>query len=97
MAVALELNENLDFNMMRVIAINPFLFSISTILSSIQQALGRFVFYALAPAIYNVGILIGITVFTDGINIFGWQVPSNLVNLKKVPKQIFYYPRINVD
>ncbi len=64
----------LAINMMRVIAINPFLFSISTILSSIQQALGRFVFYALAPAIYNVGILIGITVFTDGINIFGWQV-----------------------
>lgn len=61
-------------NMMRVIAINPFLFSISTILSSIQQALGRFVFYALAPALYNVGILIGIVWFTGGINIFGWQV-----------------------
>lgn len=61
-------------NMMRVIAINPFLFSISTILSSIQQALGRFIFYALAPALYNVGILIGIVWFTGGINIFGWQV-----------------------
>lgn len=61
-------------NMMRVIAINPFLFSISTILSSIQQALGRFVFYALAPALYNVGILIGIVWFTGGINIFGWQI-----------------------
>ncbi len=64
----------LAVNMMRVIAINPFLFSISTILSSIQQALGRFVFYALAPAIYNVGILIGIVWFTGGINLFGWQV-----------------------
>ncbi len=64
----------LAINMMRVIAINPFLFSISTILSSIQQALGRFVFYALAPALYNVGILIGIVWFTDGINIFGWQI-----------------------
>lgn len=64
----------LAINMMRVIAINPFLFSISTILSSIQQALGRFVFYALAPALYNVGILIGIVWFTGGINIFGWQV-----------------------
>lgn len=61
-------------SMMRVIAINPFLFSISTILSSIQQALGRFIFYALAPALYNVGILIGIVWFTDGINIFGWQI-----------------------
>ena len=64
----------LAINMMRVIAINPFLFSIATVLSSIQQAVGRFVFYALAPALYNVGILIGITVFTGGINIFGIQI-----------------------
>lgn len=64
----------LAINMMRVIAINPFLFSISTILSSIQQALGRFVFYALAPALYNVGILVGILWFTNGINLFGWQI-----------------------
>lgn len=64
----------LAINMMRVIAINPFLFSISTILSSIQQALGRFVFYALAPALYNIGILIGIVWFTGGINIFGFQL-----------------------
>lgn len=64
----------LAINMMRVIAINPFLFSISTILSSIQQALGRFVFYALAPALYNVGILVGIVWFTGGINLFGWQI-----------------------
>ncbi len=64
----------LAINMMRVIAINPFLFSISTILSSIQQALGRFVFYALAPAFYNIGILVGIVWFTGGINLFGWQI-----------------------
>ena len=64
----------LAINMMRVIAINPFLFSIATVLSSIQQAVGRFVFYSLAPALYNVGILIGITVFTNGINLFGIQL-----------------------
>ncbi len=64
----------LAVNMMRVIAINPFLFSISTVLSSMQQAVGRFVFYALAPAMYNIGILLGITVFTGGINLFGWQI-----------------------
>ena len=64
----------LAINMMRVIAINPFLFSISTIFSSIQQALGRFIFYALAPALYNVGILVGIVWFTNGINLFGWQI-----------------------
>lgn len=64
----------LAINMMRVIAINPFLFSISTVISSMQQAVGRFVFYSLAPALYNIGILIGITVFTGGIDIFGIHI-----------------------
>ena len=45
--------------------------SIATVVTSIQQAVGRFVFYAFAPAIYNIGIIIGITQFTGGINIFG--------------------------
>lgn len=64
----------LAINMTRVIAINPFLFSIATVITSIQQAVGRFVFYAFAPAIYNIGIIIGITWFTGGINIFGVQI-----------------------
>ena len=64
----------LAINMTRVIAINPFLFSIATVITSIQQAVGRFVFYAFAPAIYNIGIIIGITCFTGGIDIFGMQV-----------------------
>ena len=75
--VAPGLNESamsLAINMMRVIAINPFLFAIATVLSSMQQAVGRFVFYAIAPALYNVGIIIGILVFTNGINIFGVQI-----------------------
>ena len=75
--VAPGLNESamsLAINMMRVIAINPFLFSISTVLASMQQAVGRFVFYSLAPALYNVGIIVGILVFTNGINIFGIQL-----------------------
>lgn len=69
-----ESGTTLAINMMRVIAINPFLFSIATVLNSIQQAVGRFVFFSLAPALYNVGILIGITVFTNGINLFGLQL-----------------------
>ena len=64
----------LAINMTRVIAMNPFLFSIATVITSIQQAVGRFVFYAFAPAIYNIGIIIGITWFTGGINLFGLQV-----------------------
>ena len=64
----------LAVNMTRVIAINPFLFSIATVLTSIQQSVRRFVFYAFAPAIYNIGIIIGITCFTGGINLFGMQI-----------------------
>lgn len=75
--IAPGLNESamsLAISMMRVIAVNPFLFAIATVIASIQQAVGRFTFYALAPTIYNIGIIIGLLVFTNGINIFGWQV-----------------------
>lgn len=69
-----ESTRDLAVSMMRVIAINPFLFSIASVLSSMQQAVGRFFFYALAPAIYNMGIIIGILFLTNGINVFGVQV-----------------------
>lgn len=69
-----EASRALAASMMRVIAINPLLFSISSITASLQQAYGRYVFYAVAPAVYNLGIVVGILFFTDGINLFGWQV-----------------------
>jgi putative peptidoglycan lipid II flippase len=69
-----ESGRNLAISMMRVIAVNPFLFAVATVIASMQQAVGRFTFYALAPTIYNIGIIIGTLFFTGGINIFGWQV-----------------------
>jgi len=69
-----ESGRNLAISMMRVIAVNPFLFAVATVIASMQQAIGRFTFYALAPTIYNVGIIIGTLFFTQGINLFGWQV-----------------------
>ena len=60
--------------MMRIIAVNPFLFAIATVVSSIQQAIGRFTFLALVSTIYNLGIVVGAKYFTNGINIFGWQI-----------------------
>jgi len=69
-----EASTSLAVSMMRVIAINPFLFGIATVLASMQQAVNRFAFYALAPVLYNIGIIIGARFFTDGINIFGWQI-----------------------
>lgn len=69
-----ESGRALAVSMMRVIAVSPFLFAIATVIASMQQAIGRFTFFALVPILYNIGIIIGITVFTNGINIFGWQV-----------------------
>ena len=69
-----ESSQSLAVSMMRVIAVSPFLFAVATVITSMQQAVGRFAFFALAPAIYNVGIIIGLLFFTNGINIFGHQV-----------------------
>ena len=69
-----ESSRMLATSMMRVIALNPFLFSIATVISSMQQAVGRYTIYALAPAIYNIGIVIGALFFTNGISIFGVQI-----------------------
>lgn len=69
-----ESGQALAVSMMRVIAINPFLFAIATVFASMQQAVGRFAFFALAPVLYNIGIIIGALFFTNGINLFGWQV-----------------------
>ena len=69
-----EETHQLTVSLMRVIAVNPLLFSISTVLISMQQAVGRFLSFALAPIIYNICILIGVRVFTGGITIFGTQI-----------------------
>lgn len=69
-----ESGHALAVSMMRVIAVNPFIFAIAAVIASIQQAVGCFTFYALAPMIYNIGIIIGTVWFTNGINIFGWQI-----------------------
>jgi putative peptidoglycan lipid II flippase len=50
---------------MRLIAFNPVLFSISAIITSVQQTLGRFFFYALAPLIYNASIIVSAIVFSE--------------------------------
>ncbi|HEX5797873.1 MAG TPA: lipid II flippase MurJ, partial [Candidatus Saccharimonadales bacterium] len=49
---------------MRLIAFNPLLFTISAIFISVQQSLGRFFFYALTTPIYNLAIIISALVFS---------------------------------
>ena len=69
-----ESGHALSVSMMQVIAVNPFIFAVAAVIASIQQAVGRFMFCALAPMLYNVGIIIGTVWFTGGVNLFGWQI-----------------------
>ena len=50
---------------MRLISLNPLLFTISGILTTVQQTFGRFFFFAVAPIIYNASIIVSAVVFMD--------------------------------
>lgn len=72
--VAPGLNEgqlNNAATLMRLLALNPLLFTISGILTSTQQTLGRFFFYAIAPLFYNLSIIVSIYAFRNNIGIVG--------------------------
>ncbi len=56
---------------MRIIAFNPLLFTISGVLTASQQTIGRFFFYAIAPLFYNLTIIASIFIFKDNIGIVG--------------------------
>ncbi|HRV76015.1 MAG TPA: lipid II flippase MurJ, partial [Candidatus Saccharimonadales bacterium] len=61
----------LAVSMMRIFAINPILFGISSVLTSVQQAKGRFLFYAIAPIMYSMGIIFGTLVLAPRLGIMG--------------------------
>lgn len=72
--VAPGLDEQTSFlavSMMRVIAVNPLLFSISSVIASMQQAVGRFFFVSLAPSFYNLSIIVGIVFLAPKMGIMG--------------------------
>src|SRR3989344_7084921 len=56
---------------MRIIALNPLLFTLSGIITSVQQTFGRFFFYAIAPLFYNLAIIISVFVFRDNVGVVG--------------------------
>ncbi|QQS18831.1 virulence factor MviN [Candidatus Saccharibacteria bacterium] len=60
--------------MMRILALNPMLFTISGIIASTQQVFGRFFFYATAPIFYNVSIIVSLYLFKDTIGIVGLAI-----------------------
>jgi len=56
---------------MRFLAFNPLLFTVSGILTSLQQSVGRFFFYAVAPIFYNLCIIFSIFIFKNNIGLVG--------------------------
>ncbi len=59
---------------MRLIAFNPLLFTLSGIITSIQQTFGRFFFFAIAPLFYNLAIIASIFLFVDSMGVVGLGV-----------------------
>ena len=58
-------------DIMRLLAFNPLLFTLSGVLTSVQQTLGRFFFFAIAPTVYNLTIIASIFIFYNNIGLVG--------------------------
>ena len=55
----------------RLLLLSPILLGFSNLLGSVTQAYNRFTLYALAPLLYNTGIIFGIIFLTDQLGIQG--------------------------
>lgn len=56
---------------MRLVSLNPLFFTLSGIITSLQQTFGRFFFYAVAPLVYNLSIIASVYIFRDNLGIVG--------------------------
>lgn len=74
---------------MRFIAFNPLLFMVSAIFVSVQQAMGRFFFYAVTPLLYNTSIIVSIFVFRDSLGIKGLGIGALVGILLQVLFSLF--------
>lgn len=66
----------LTIHLSRIMALQPILLSVSFVFSGVLNSFKRFVAYALAPILYNIGIIIGVVYFVPmmGIDGIGWGV-----------------------
>ena len=62
--------------MVRILLIQPFVLGISNLFAAYVQVKGRFLLYAVAPILYNIGIIIGVLWFEPVLGIAGlaWGV-----------------------
>lgn len=57
--------EHTGVTIMRLIAFNPLLFTLSGIITAMQQSIGRFFFFAIAPFFYNGAIIVSALIFSS--------------------------------
>lgn len=71
-----EEEKSLTSTLTRLMLFSPIFFGLSGIFSSVVQSFQRFLVYALAPLLYNLGIIIGIFFFVPifGVLGLGWGV-----------------------
>ncbi len=62
---------NTAVTIMRLLAFNPFIFTISGILTAVQQTYGKFFFFAIGPLLYNLSIIFSIFLFKGNIGLAG--------------------------
>ncbi|MFZ1249422.1 MAG: lipid II flippase MurJ [Candidatus Saccharimonadales bacterium] len=60
--------------MIRILSFNPLLFTVSGVISAVQQVFGRFFFYAIAPLFYNACIIASLYIFKHNIGIVGLAI-----------------------
>ena len=90
---------------MRYAALSPLLFTISGILTSLQQTFGRFFFFAMAPIVYNLSIIASVYLFKDNLGIEGLGIGALggavfqllIVLLGLVGLGFRYWPRIKFN
>ncbi|HVC36391.1 MAG TPA: murein biosynthesis integral membrane protein MurJ [Candidatus Dormibacteraeota bacterium] len=80
---------------MRFLAFNPLLFTISGILTSVQQTMGRFFFYAIAPFFYNLSIIISIFVFRHNVGLTGLGIGALIGAIIQLLVVIFGTTKLN--
>ena len=62
--------------MVRILLIQPFVLGVSNLFAAYVQVQGRFLLYAIAPILYNIGIIVGVLWFEPVLGISGlaWGV-----------------------
>jgi len=64
--------------LLRLMLLSPVLFSISAIMGSVLQSLERFMAYAIAPILYNLGIIAGALWIVPWAGQYGWSESMGL-------------------